>query len=86
MANHGLHQLIKEPTRITYDSCTLIDHIFIRHNCNCKIDPISWVVDSQVTDHHMTVVFIKYERIDAHYKEVEQSYNLDYQLLKKNAM
>lgn len=83
MANHGLECKINEPTRIKNNSKSLIDHVFIRFNVNLKIETNAWVIDSQITDHHMTALSIEY---NATFRGLVSNCNdlrLDFKLLDK---
>ena len=46
----GMTQLIKEPTRVTLDSSTLIDHIA---TTNCNNIAESGVLEICLSDHHL---------------------------------
>lgn len=50
METHWLSQIIKEATRVTKDSCTLIDHIYVSEPGDmCK----SGVIRMGISDHHL---------------------------------
>lgn len=83
MANHGLDSKVKEPTRIKNNSFSLIDHVFVRWNVNSENEMITWVIDSQITDHFMTSLSIKHDR---GFKRLESNISkriIDFQKLNK---
>lgn len=59
MASHGLDPKIAEPTRVTKESETLIDHIFVRHSLSVDVGMVAWVMDTDLTDRRSTVLCIK---------------------------
>lgn len=80
MAGHGLESQINEPTRVTMQSSSLIDHVFIRRGVNHVMESDSWVTDTQVTDHYMIVTCIKCEKIPSAHKTYQCS-SINFQLL-----
>lgn len=58
MASHGLFSLIDQPTRITEETNSCIDHILFRRSPKFNIDYTSWLIDSDITDHMMTAVHL----------------------------
>ena len=60
MASNGFESLINVPTRITKDTSTCIDHIFVRQSLGSTILFSSLTYDINVTDHCSTVLLAKY--------------------------
>jgi len=62
MSSNGFISLINVPTRVTENSATCLDHIFLKsqNNTNISITPI--VLETFVTDHFSTVLEINFER------------------------
>lgn len=58
MINNNL--LIKNPTRISANSSPRIDHVFVRSSVNIKYE--NGLIESDVSDHRITVVCVKYDR------------------------
>ena len=52
----NLSQLIKEPTCVTKDTRTLIDHIYVSNDCNFST---AGVIPLGISDHHLTFVIRK---------------------------
>ena len=48
-------QRITEPTRVTYNSSTLIDHIYTKSDSNITTD----LIESDLSDHKLTVCKLK---------------------------
>lgn len=56
LAFNGLECLVKEPTRVTDETRTCIDHVFARVNSKEETDVEAAVVDALITDHCMIAV------------------------------
>lgn len=84
LASHGLAPLITEPTRVTLNSSTCIDHIFIRSSKS----GMQWetsLIDLDITDHKMTLLTLTCDEIQRKPSYQLNTYRLDYVLLSKNA-
>ena len=57
-ATYDLMQLINEPTRVTVQSSTLIDHIAVSNTCNIKL---SGVVKIALSDHYLVFAIKKFQ-------------------------
>lgn len=66
LEKHNLSQIIKDPTRITASTSTLIDHIYIQDSIpliGTQVLDLSSVVNERgacITDHHMVTCTLKY--------------------------
>lgn len=49
MSTYDLFQIVKEPTRVTFHSETILDHVFVKSDSTSEVD----VVDSYLSDHRM---------------------------------
>lgn len=57
--NHfGLVSAINSPTRVTTDSSTNLDHIFLRKNVGTNLKYSSFIIQSAITDHYPTMLNI----------------------------
>lgn len=79
MASNGLKSVINEPTRITDEHVSLIDHVFVRLR---NIEYESCVIDSQITDHFVTVLCMKYTCINGT-KKNSKGKVINYSILNK---
>ena len=52
LKKHQLYNIVKQPTRITETSATLIDHIVIPKQCQQKINNVH-AIDPGLSDHHI---------------------------------
>lgn len=59
-SSHGLFPLIEQPTRVTTETSTCIDHILFRRNINDRITYDSGVINSDIGDHRMTYINLKH--------------------------
>lgn len=59
IASYGLLSLISDPTRVTENSDSCIDHIFFRSERKLNIECASFVIDTGITDHRMTATCMK---------------------------
>lgn len=63
MGRHGFIPYIGSPTRVTVDTASCIDHIFVRKKLktnNLKFK--SFILDTHITDHYPIMLNIKYEK------------------------
>lgn len=59
LASHGLLSFINEPTRVTGNSNTCVNHVFFRKKVNTNLDLNCFLIDSFITDHKMTAACVK---------------------------
>lgn len=59
MSRNGLEGLIKEPTRITEQSQTCIDHVFVRVANKNMLQVIATVMHADITDHSLLRVEVR---------------------------
>lgn len=59
MAEHGLVSLVHEPTRITRESSTCLDHVYCRNSPGWAGRAYAEVLHLEITDHSMTVLYVK---------------------------
>lgn len=59
MASHGLIPLLAQPTRVTVNTSSCIDHIYARCTMSMNVESVSFVVEAGITDHRMTVVCMR---------------------------
>lgn len=84
MASHGLASLIDQPTRITSETSTCIDHIFFRRNARTRIEYTTLVVHSEVSDHLMTVLYLKSNHPVKNNHRSETVIKIDYNKLRES--
>jgi endonuclease/exonuclease/phosphatase family metal-dependent hydrolase len=60
---HGLSQIIQQPTRITYDSATLIDHVIT----NAKELEYEILISPRISDHLIIKIKINTEEGNKHF-------------------
>ena len=68
MSFHGFKQIISTPTRITKDTATLIDHIFVTKPSSF---PISCVVSTSLSDHDFVYCCRKINTIKYSYRTIK---------------
>lgn len=81
MASYGLDSKINEPTRVTANSQTLIDHVFERHRLSVDPEMEVWVADTDVTDHRATVLCVNCLHTASQTKTVSHPYKINYDKL-----
>lgn len=82
IASHGLIPLITEPTRVTVNTRSCIDHILVRCAVGVGVESVSWVVEAGITDHRMTVVCLKIDKIIRTENTLTSKHIIDYNLFK----
>lgn len=83
LKKHRLCNIVKEPTRITENSTTLIDHIIIPKHCDSKIKN-THAIDLGLSDHHIiycTIDILK-KRSKPIYQTIKNYKNVDVKQLK----
>jgi hypothetical protein len=61
LASNGLECLISEPTRVTEQSVTCIDHVYARVKDRSRVDVEPAVIDANISDHSMIRVVVSVE-------------------------
>ena len=60
ISSFNLQQLIKYPTRVTANMCTLLDHIYVDINCSFKK---MCVVQCGLRDHFPTFIELGFDKV-----------------------
>lgn len=58
-AANGFENILTEPTRVTADTVSCIDHVFAKLSNKDKTEAIVEVIDANITDHRMVVVSVR---------------------------
>lgn len=87
MAHHGFLSYIGSPTRVTTETASCIDHLFIKKKIKTNnLKYKSFILDTHITDHYPIMLNVNTEKYIADTNcKIEQTYTkLDYSKFKEN--
>lgn len=72
LSEKGFYPQINKPTRVTENTATNIDHIFLKNTAN-KLNSLPFILTTAITDHYATILYLTESNDDQNYVNV--SYN-----------
>lgn len=58
LCEKGFYPQITSPTRVSENSSTCIDHIFLKNQKHTKLSSISYILKCTITDHYATLLYL----------------------------